>query len=145
MPKQRGSASRGWGHPPRDGRGENWCPRFMSDLGSMTFSLLIPKHVLRPRLVCAGPSSSAEMHYTKSLTKAGLLCHPGIQWKETQGEWAHVWSVTSLVFTDLVPWENKFIHGIFLLTGHFPSRNNVTFQCKPDSVIYSPTAAMCML
>lgn len=39
----------------------------------MTFSFLIPKHVLRPRLVCAGPSSSAEMHYTKSLTKADLI------------------------------------------------------------------------
>lgn len=51
----------------------------MSDLGSTPFSLLIPKHVLRPRLVWARPGSSTEMHYTKILTKAALLCHPDIQ------------------------------------------------------------------
>lgn len=57
----------------------------MSDLGSTYFSLLIPKHVLRPGLVCAEPGSSTEMHYTKILTKAVLLRHPDIQRKETPG------------------------------------------------------------
>lgn len=145
MPKQRTSTSRGWDHPTHDGRGEKWCPRAMSDLGPMPFSLLIPKHVLRPRLVCTGPSSSAEMHYTKILTKAVLLCNPDLQWKETPGG---VSPFLNLPHPLLVPWENKFIHGNIFLTGHFPSRNPEIMQltnANTESVIISPAAAMDML
>lgn len=131
MPKQRGATSRGWGHLPRDGRGEKWCPSLsLSDLGTTPFSLLIPKHVLRPRLVCAGPSSSTEMNYTKIVTSCFTLSPWHTVKGNSSGSKPIAESATSPVLTDLVPWENKFIHGnIFFLTHHFPSRNNATFQC----------------